>query len=120
LRVKKEDIQKIAFRTRYGHYEFLVMPFGVTNGPTVIMVLMNQIFSLYLDKLVMVFIDEIFIYSKSDREHTEHLRIVLKTLRQEQLYATQSKCEFWLECIAFLGHMILKEGISVDPAKFRQ
>jgi len=117
LRVKKEDILKTAFRTRYGHYEFLVMPFGVTNAPAVFMDLMNRVFSPYLDQFVVVFIDDILIYSKNNREHAEHLRIVLQTLQQEQLHAKRSKCDFWLDSIAFLGHMVSAEGISVDPSK---
>jgi len=119
LKVKKEDIPKTAFRTRYGHYEFLVMPFGVTNAPAVFMDLMNRVFSPYLDQFVVVFIDDILIYSKNNREHAEHLRIVLQTLKQEQLHAKQSKCDFWLDRIAFLGHMISEEGISVDPSKIQ-
>ena len=92
--MKKEDIQKTAFRTRYGHYEFLVMPFGVTNAPAVFMDLMNRIFSPYLDKFVLVFIDDILVYSKNEEEHAEHLRVMLQTLRLEQLHAKLSKCEF--------------------------
>ena len=92
--MKKEDIQKTAFRTRYGHYEFLVMPFGVTNAPAVFMDLMNRIFSLYLDKFVLVFIDDILVYSKNEEEHAEHMRVVLQTLRLEKLHAKLSKCEF--------------------------
>jgi len=111
--VKKEDIQKTTFRTRYGHYEFLVIPFRMTNAPTVFMDLMNRVFSSYLDQFVIVFIDDSLIYSKSDREHVEHLRIVLQTLQQEQLHAKHSKCEFCLDCIDFLGLMVSKEGISV-------
>ena len=99
--MKKEDIQKTAFRTRYGHYEFLVMPFGVTNAPAVFMDLMNRIFSPYLDKFVLGFIDDILVYSKNEEEHAEHLRVMLQTLRLEQLHAKLSKCEFWLESIAF-------------------
>ena len=87
LKVKKEDIQKTAFRTRYGHYEFLVMPFGVTNALAVFMDLMNRIFSPYLDKFVLVFIDDILVYSKNEEEHAEHLKIMLQTLRLEQLHA---------------------------------
>ena len=98
LKVKKEDIQKIAFRTRYGHCEFLIMPFGVTNALAVFMDLMNRVFSPYLDQFVVVFIGDILIYSKSVREHAEHLRIILQTLQQKQLHAKQSKFEFWLDC----------------------
>ena len=96
------------------------MPFGVTNAPVVFMDLMNRVFSPYLDQFVVVFIDDILIYSKSDREHAKHLRIVLQTLQHEQLHAKRSKCEFWLDSIAFLGHMISEKGISVAPAKSRQ
>nr|GFA66145.1 reverse transcriptase [Tanacetum cinerariifolium] len=94
LRVKEQDIPKTAFRTRCGHYEFLVMPFGLTNAPTVFIDLMNRIFHEYLDKFVIVFIDDILVYSKTKEEHEEHLRIVLGTLRQKKLYAKFSKCEF--------------------------
>ncbi|KAJ6798227.1 uncharacterized protein M6B38_214075 [Iris pallida] len=117
VKVKKEDIPKTAFRTRYGHYEFLVMPFGLTNAPAIFMDLMNRIFYQYLDKFVIVFIDDILVYSKSEEEHEKHLRIVLQTLREEQLYAKLSKCEFWLDQIPFLGHIVSGEGISVDPKK---
>ncbi|GJQ96448.1 putative reverse transcriptase domain-containing protein [Tanacetum coccineum] len=96
LRVREQDISKTAFRTRYGHYEFLVMPFGLTNAPAVFMDLMNRIFHEYLDKFVIVFIDDILVYSKSEEEHEQHLRIVLEILRQKKLYAKFSKCEFWL------------------------
>ncbi|GJZ32128.1 putative reverse transcriptase domain-containing protein [Tanacetum coccineum] len=95
LRVREQDISKTAFRTRYGHYEFLVMPFGLTNAPAVFMDLMNRIFHEYLDKFVIVFIDDILVYSKSEEEHERHLRIVLEILRQKKLYAKFSKCEFW-------------------------
>ncbi|KAJ6811857.1 uncharacterized protein M6B38_151055 [Iris pallida] len=115
VKVKKEDVPKTAFRTRYGHYEFLVMPFGLTNVPAIFMDLMNRVFYQYLDKFVIVFIDDIFIYSKNEEEHEKHLRIVLQTLREEQLYVKLSKCEFWLDQIPFLGHIISEEGISVDP-----
>ena len=117
LKVKKEDIPKIAFRTCYGHYEFLVMPLGVTNAPTVFMDLMNQVFSPFLDKFAVIFVDDILIYFKNEEEHAEHLRIVLQTFRQEKLYAKLSKCEFWLKSVAFLGHIVTGEGISVDPNK---
>ncbi|GJV90442.1 putative nucleotidyltransferase, ribonuclease H [Tanacetum coccineum] len=116
LRVKEQDISKTAFRTRYGHYEFLVMPFGLTNAPAVFMDLMNRVFHEFLDKFVIVFIDDILVFSKS-KEHEEHLRTVLQILRQEKLYAKFSKCEFWLSKVAFLGHIVSAEGITMDPAK---
>nr|GFC46804.1 putative reverse transcriptase domain-containing protein [Tanacetum cinerariifolium] len=111
------DISKTAFRTRYGHYEFLVMPFGLTNAPAVFMDLMNRIFHEFLDKFVIVFIDDILVFLKSKEEHEDHLCTVLQTLRQEKLYAKFSKCEFWLNCVAFLSHIVLAEGITMDPAK---
>ncbi|WJX78668.1 hypothetical protein P8452_61863 [Trifolium repens] len=117
IRVRDEDIQKTAFRTRYGHYEFLVMPFGVTNAPAIFMAYMNRIFHSFLDKFVVVFIDDILVYSKNEEEHVEHLRLVLQVLRESKLYANPSKCEFWLEEVNFLGHVISREGIAVDPAK---
>ena len=113
----REDIPKTAFRTRYGHYEFLVLPFGLTNAPAAFMDSMNRFFKPYLDKFVVMFIDDILIYSKSHVEHEEHLRIVLQTLRTHQLYAKLSKCEFWLNSVSFLGHVISKEGVQVDPKK---
>nr|GEV80006.1 hypothetical protein [Tanacetum cinerariifolium] len=113
----QHDIPKTAFRTRYGHYEFLVMPFGLTNALAVFMDLMNRIFHEYLDKFVIVFIDDILVYSKTKEEHKEHLRIVLGTLRQKNLYAKYSKCEFWLGQVAFLGHIVLADGTTMDPAK---
>ena len=117
LRVKAADIPKTAFRTRYGHYEFLVMPFGLTNAPAVFMDYMNRIFRQYLDQFVVVFIDDILIYSKSKEEHENHLRIVLGILKEKQLFAKLSKCEFWLSEVKFLGHVISEEGVSVDPSK---
>ncbi|XP_070010066.1 uncharacterized protein [Nicotiana sylvestris] len=117
LRIKNEDISKTAFRTRYGHYEFLVMPFGLTNAPAAFMDLMNRVFKPFLDRFVIVFIDDILIYSRSQGEHENHLRTVLQTLREHQLYAKFSKCEFWLDSVAFLGHVVSKDGIMVDPKK---
>ena len=96
LKIKESDVPKTAFRTRYGHYEFLVMPFGLTNAPAAFMDLMNRVFHPYLDQFVIVFIDDILVYSKSTEEHALHLQIVLQTLRDRQLYAKFSKCEFWL------------------------
>ena len=106
LKVRENDVSKTAFRKRYGHYEFLVMPFGLTNAPTAVMDLMNMVFSQYLDKFVIVFIDDILVYLGSPEEHAEHLRTVLQILRERQLYAKFSKCQFWLDKVAFLGHVI--------------
>ncbi|KAI3676159.1 hypothetical protein L1987_85759 [Smallanthus sonchifolius] len=117
LRVQEDDIPKTAFRTRYGHYEFMVMPFGLTNAPAVFMDLMNRVCKPYLDKFVIVFIDDILIYSKTKAEHEQHLRLVLDLLKKEQLYAKFSKCEFWLKEVQFLGHIVNDKGIHVDPAK---
>ncbi|GJZ87751.1 retrotransposon protein, putative, ty3-gypsy subclass [Tanacetum coccineum] len=117
LRVKEQDISKIAFRTRYGHYEFLVMPFRLTNASAVYMDLMNRVFHEYLDKFVIVFIDNILVYSKTREEHEDHLCIVLEILRQKKLYAKFSKCDFWLGQVAFLGHIVSPDGISMDPVK---
>ncbi|GKA27538.1 putative reverse transcriptase domain-containing protein [Tanacetum coccineum] len=117
LRVREEDISKTAFRTRYGHYEFQVMPFGLTNAPAVFMDLMNRVCKPYLDKFVIVFIDDILIYSKNKEEHEEHLKQILELLKKEELYAKFSKCEFWIPKVQFLGHVIDSEGIHVDPAK---
>ncbi|KAJ9556411.1 hypothetical protein OSB04_011025 [Centaurea solstitialis] len=117
LKVREEDIPKTAFRTRYGHYEFLVMSFGLTNAPAAFMDLMNRVCKPYLDKFVIVFIDDILIYSKTAEEHGDHLRKVLEMLKREQLYAKFSMCEFWLKEVQFLGHIVTQEGIKVDPAK---
>ncbi|KAL0559114.1 hypothetical protein IC582_003704 [Cucumis melo] len=117
LRIKDEDVPKTAFRSRYGHYEFIVMSFGLTNAPAVFMDLMNRVFREFLDTFVIVFIDDILIYSKTEAEHEEHLRMVLQTLRDNKLYAKFSKCEFWLKQVSFLGHVVSKDGVSVDPAK---
>ncbi|XP_052723888.1 uncharacterized protein LOC108343993 [Vigna angularis] len=119
IRVKEGDIYKTAFRSRYGHYEYVVMPFGVTNAPAIFMDYMNRIFRPYLDKFVVVFIDDILIYSKSFEEHEDHLRIVLGVLREKELYAKKSKCEFWMKEIQFLGHVVSAGGIAVDPAKVK-
>ncbi|GJV37505.1 putative reverse transcriptase domain-containing protein [Tanacetum coccineum] len=111
LRVREEDIPKTAFRTRYGHYEFQVMPFGLTNAPAVFMDLMNRVCKPYLDKFVIVFIDDILIYSKNKQEHEEHLKLILELLKKEELYAKFSKCEFWIPKVQFLGHRFI-EGFS--------
>nr|GFA25240.1 putative reverse transcriptase domain-containing protein [Tanacetum cinerariifolium] len=117
LRVREEDIPKTAFRTRYGHYEFQVMPFGLTNAPAVFMDLMNRVCKPYLDKFVIVFIDDILIYSKDEKGHEEHLKVILELLKKEELYAKIFKCEFWIPKVQFLGHVIDSQGIHVDPAK---
>ena len=117
IRVKSADVPKTAFRTRYGHYEFLVMPFGVTNAPAVFMEYMNRIFNAYLDQFVVIFIDDILIYSRTSQEHEEHLRIVLSVLREKHLFAKLSKCEFWMSEVRFLGHVISQGGVAVDPSK---
>ena len=117
VRVREEDIPKTALNSRYGHYEFTVMPFGLTNAPAVFMDLMHRVFRPYLDQFVVVFIDDILVYSKSEEEHEEHLRIVQETLQQHKLYAKFSKCEFWLDKVAFLGHIISSNGAEVDPSK---
>ncbi|KAL4555554.1 hypothetical protein LXL04_038176 [Taraxacum kok-saghyz] len=117
MRVRGEDTEKTAFRTRYGHYEFVVMPFGLTNAPAAFMDLMNRVCSHMLDRSVIVFIDDILVYSKTKEEHEIHLREVLEVLRREKLYAKFSKCEFWLREVQFLGHVVNQSGIIVDPAK---
>ncbi|KAJ9553347.1 hypothetical protein OSB04_017392 [Centaurea solstitialis] len=117
VKVREEDVQKTAFRTRYGHFEFVVMPFGLTNASAVFMDLMNRVCRPMLDKSVIVFIDDILIYSKTKEDHVVHLIEVLETLRRERLYAKFSKCDFWLQEVQFLGHLVNREGIKVDPAK---
>jgi len=117
LKIKIDDVPKTAFRTRYGHYEFLVMPFGLTNALVAFMDLMNKVFREYLDKFIMVFINDILVYSKSLEEHEQYLRFVLQTLHEKKLNAKFSKCDFWLDHIEFLGHVISKDDILVDPKK---
>ncbi|KAM2869733.1 hypothetical protein FF1_017608 [Malus domestica] len=117
LKIKNKDVPKTAFRTHYGHYEFLVMPFGLTNAPAAFMRLMNKVFQQYLDKFVIVFIDDILVYSKSKADHIRHLNLVLKKLREHQLYVKFSKCQFWLTEVAFFGHVVSARGIQVDPQK---
>ena len=117
LRVREIDIPKTALRTRYGHFEFTVMPFGLTNAPVAFMDLMHRVFQPYLDQFVVVFVDDILIYSQLEWEHEYHLRIVLQLLRNHQLYAKFSKCEFWLTEVRFLGHVVSASGVSVDPEK---
>ena len=117
LRIRESDIPKKAFITRYGHYEFLVMSFGLTNAPTDFMDLINRVVRPYLDWFVIVFIDDILVYSRSKLKHERHLGLVLQTLRQYQLYAKFRKCEFWLSRVGFLGHVVSADGIYVDPQK---
>jgi hypothetical protein len=119
LKIRATDIPKTAFITRYGLYEYTVMSFGLTNAPAYIMYLMNEVFMEYLDKFVIVFIDDILIFSKNEEDHDEHLRVVLQKLRENQLYAKLSKCELWLKEVSFLGHIISEGGISVDPSKVK-
>ncbi|GJR51310.1 putative nucleotidyltransferase, ribonuclease H [Tanacetum coccineum] len=117
LRVHDDDISKTAFRTRYGHFEFTVMPFGLTNAPAVFMDLMKRVCKPYLDKFVIVFIDHILIYLKTEEDHENHLRLMLDLLKKEKLYAKFSKCEFWLQEVHFLVHVVNHDGIHVDPSK---
>ncbi|WVZ75840.1 hypothetical protein U9M48_023864 [Paspalum notatum var. saurae] len=117
MKIRPFDIPKTAFITRFGLYEYTVMSFGLTNAPAYFMNLMNKVFMEYLDKFVVVFIDDILIYSKTEEEHEEHLRLVLQKLREHKLYAKLSKCEFWLDQVPFLGHIVSKGGIMVDPSK---
>jgi hypothetical protein len=119
LKIRATDIPKTAFITRYGLYEYTVTSFGLTNAPTYFMYLMNKVFMEYLDKFMVVFIDDILIFSKNEEEHDEHLCLVLQKLRENQLYAKLNKCEFWLKEVSFLGHIISEGGISVDPSKVK-
>jgi hypothetical protein len=117
IRIHEEDIPKTTFSNRYNLYEYLMMSFGLTNAPAHFMYLMNSIFMEELDKFIVVFIDDILVFSKSKKEHEEHLRIVLQWFCDHQLYAKVSKCKFWLTKVKFLGHVVSSEGISVDPIK---
>jgi hypothetical protein len=120
IKIRASDVPKTAFSTRYGLYEFPVISFGLTNAPTYFMYLINSVFLNGLDKFIVVFIDDILIYSKNEAEHAKHLRIVLQHLRDHKLYDKFSKCEFWLDSVKILGHTISKEGISVDPSKVQE
>ena len=117
IKIKPEDVPKTAFTTRYGLYEYLVMSFGLTNALAHFMYLMNSVFMPELDKFVVVFIDDILIYSKTKEEH---LRIVLTRLREHRLYAKFSKCEFWIDEVQFLGHVVSAEGVAADPSKVQE
>jgi hypothetical protein len=117
LRIRLEEVLKMTFVTRYGQYEFTVMPFGLTNALAYFMNLMNKVFIKELDKFVIVFIDDILVYSRSTEEHGHHLRIDLEKLLAHQLYAKFTKCEFWLQKVSFLGHILTVEGVAMDPKK---
>ncbi|KAK3121583.1 hypothetical protein QOZ80_8BG0656720 [Eleusine coracana subsp. coracana] len=119
LKIRPSYIPKTAFRKRYGLYEYIVMSFGLTNAPAYFMYLMNKVFMEYLDKFVVVFIDDILVFLKNEEEHEEHLRLVLEKLHEQQLYAKLSKCELWLKDVALLGHVISAGGVSVDPGKVK-
>ena len=117
MRVREADIPKTAFRMQYGHFKFIVMPFGLTNAPTAFMDVMHRVFQPYLDQFVVVFVDDILIYSQSEKEHEDHLTIVLQALRQHRFYAKFSKCEFWLTEVRFFGHVVSASGVLVDSKK---
>jgi hypothetical protein len=120
LKIRESDILKTTFHTRYGLYEYTVMSFRLTNAPAYFMYLMNKAFMKYLDKFIVVFIDDILIFSKTEEDHETHLRLVLEKLRAHKLYAKFYKCEFWLTKVAFLGHVISAGGVSVDPSKVKE
>ncbi|KAH0710851.1 hypothetical protein KY284_012278 [Solanum tuberosum] len=119
LKIRPDDVPKTTFRTRYGHYEFLVMSFGLTNALVAFMSLMNGVFKPFLDSFVIIFIDDILVYSKSKEKHADHLRIVLGFFGKQKLCAKFCKCEFWLTSVAFLGHMVSRDGVIVDPQKIK-
>jgi hypothetical protein len=120
LKIRAEDVPKTAFTTRYVLYEFLVMSFGLTNAPTYFMNLMNKVFMEYLDQFVVVFINDILVYSPNEETHEDNVRLVLQKLRHNQLYAEFSNCDFWLKEVAFLGHIVTDGGIKVDPGKLSE
>jgi hypothetical protein len=120
IKIHPEDISKTAFATRYRLYEYLVMSFGLTNAPSHFKYLMNPVFMPELDKFIVIFIDDILGYSKNEEEHDQHFQIILQRLRDYQLYAKFSKCEFWLKEVPFLRHVISAEGIAVDPSKIQR
>jgi hypothetical protein len=119
LKIRESGIPKTTFRTQYGLYEYTVMSFGLTNAPTYFMYLMNKVFMEYMDKFIVVFVDDILIFSKTEEEHEKHLRLVLEKLRSNQSYAKFNKCEFWLTEVAFFRHVISAGGVLVDPSKVR-
>src|ERR1700759_4594002 len=117
LRINDEDTDKTTFVTRYGSYKFLVMPFGLTNAPSVFMQLMNSVLAEYIDDFVIVFIDDILIYSNDEAQRTQHVKLVLNKLREAPLHANMAKCSFYQHSIEFLGHMVSGDGITMDPTK---
>jgi hypothetical protein len=117
VRIKEKCINKTSFRTMYGHYEFVVVSFGLSNAPTIFMCLMNDIFRNYLDNFFIVFLNNILIYSRLEKEHEHHLRLVLQVLKEHRLYENIIKCSFYQEHIHYLGNIISKQGIAVDPEK---
>lgn len=117
MKVKEADVPKTTFRNCYGNYEFLVMPFELTNAPATFMDLMNSVFQPFIDQFVVVFIDDILVYSRSKVEHDEHFRIILQILGEKKLFTNFSKCKFWLKKVVFLGHIISAKGIQIDPKK---
>ena len=119
MRIKGQDVSKTAFRTRYRHFEFLVLPFRLTNAPILFMDLINRVFQSYHDKFVFIFIDNILVYSKSYKEYEQHRRQTLQTLRSRELYAKLNKYDFWLKEVTFLGHVVSSEGIFMDPEKVK-
>jgi hypothetical protein len=120
IKICPEDIPKTTLSTRYGLFEYLVLPFGLTNAPAHFMYLMNSVFMPELDRFMVVFIDDILVYSQNEEEYAKHLRIVLTRLRDNQLYAKFSKCEFWLNKVPFIGHVLSGDGISIDPTKVQE
>ena len=119
IRIHKDDVAKTAFRTRYGHYEFLVLPFGLTNAPATFMHLMHQSFLKLLDTCVLVFLDDILVYSRTLSEHRQHVRQVLQILREQKLYAKESKCELFKEEVEFLGHHVGRHGVRMMEDKVK-
>ena len=120
IKVKEEDVCKTAFKTHEGHYEFLVMPFGLTNALTTFQSPMNEIFKPSLRKFVLVFFDDILVYSRSEAEHQEHQKTVLRVLKQHQFYANEKKCAFEQSSVSYLGHVISSKGVAADPEKMKQ